>query len=427
MTPEAIYLSAYLSDSKTMGLLAAEQGLTTKHFADGRLAQVYRIALDYATKHGAVDRYTVYAKVKDNDILCAALGECPAETPVAIGRGALHDILLAHARKTVKYTALSMQDDLESEGATLDQIIQTAQQRIHELATQGGAKIKTLASDRQAKVDSWKAAQRGEGVVGIPTPWDLINDCLGGLRPRIMSVLGAYRGTGKSSMARQIVFHAAMHHGIPAALISLEDPSDIASAHIASMHGRFSPFHLDRGDSNVTPEQADREWQSIQHLPIQIYDRPSTISQIENACTAMVASAGAKLIVIDHIQYILPERNHKSRNEEVANYSMRLAALAKRLDCHILVCSQLSRDSEKNEREPRLSDLRDSGAIEQDARQVMLLYTDPETNIKDAQGNEHPLFILHVAKNNYGKAGDKIVFMRGTCPVAFLEREPLCK
>lgn len=420
MTPDALFLGAYLLDSKSMGLLVADAGVSPKHLADGRMAQIYKTALDYAAEHGAVDRYAVFGKLQKHDILIAAMSEIPTDVPVATGRGAMQDIIRNHARKTIKHVGQAMIDDVAAEGLPVDEIIGKAQERIQELSTQGGAKIKTLATDREQKVETWKAARLGSGVVGIPLPWKLINTGLGGLRPRVMSVLGAYRATGKSSMTRQIAYETA-RAGTEVGLITLEDPSDIASSHIASLHGGFSTFHLDRGDSMVSVEQADKAWQEVERLPLHIYDRPSTIAQIENVCTAMSANYDTKLFIVDHIQHILPDRQYKSRNEEVAQYSMRLSALAKRLNCHVMVTSQLSRDSEKNDRAPRLSDLRDSGAIEQDARQVLMLYKDPERMAKTASGSMAPMFVLEVAKNNYGRQGDKVNMARRESPLRFDE------
>lgn len=419
MTPESIFLSAYLTDCKEVGLYAAEAGITPKHFADQRFGELFRIAQDEVKQYGTTSRLSLVSKVESNNQHMATLAEVPSETLTQIGRSAIREIANAHARKIIRWTAQSMLTAVEDSNESADVVIASAQKSINELATLGGSTIKTLATDRAAKVDTWKAARDGQGVCGIPTPWHFINSALGGLRPRTMSVLGAFRGTGKSSASRQIAYSAATEE-ISVGLLTLEDPSDIASAHIASLAGNFSPFHLDRGDSEISPEQADKSWGGVEHLPIVIYDRPSTISQIENICTAMKAQNDTKLIIIDHIQYILPEKTHQSRNEEVAQYSMRIAALAKRLDCHILVCSQLSRSSEKEGRPPRLSDLRDSGAIEQDARQVIMLYQDKDSQI-ELCGKYHDSFVLEVAKNNYGRSGDKVACIRTSTPLKFDE------
>lgn len=420
MNPAIVFLSALLTDAKTTTLYATEYGITSEHMADNRLAEIYDVAMGQLTRNGDCNRYSVQIAIQGKPNILAAFDSIPPDTSPAIAITAIRQMQQTHIKRRLKYAADSILESLKgSEQA--EQVLGEATNEIMALNAKTTSAVKTLASDRPDKVATWVAAKSGSGVVGIKTPWHMINDCLGGLRPNTMSVLGAYRGTGKSSLSRQIVYGAGLA-GVSSALITLEDPSDIASTHIASLHGRFSPFHLDRGDSTVPVESADKSWKAIEHLPIRIYDRPSTISKIENVCSMLSAQYGVKLFVIDHIQYILAEKNHKSRNEEVANYSQRIAALAKRLTGHILVCSQLSRDAEKDSRPPRLSDLRDSGAIEADARQVLLLSQNKERMLNLA-GKTYPCFVLEVAKNNYGRSGDKVNMIRTDCPVAFEEVE----
>lgn len=255
-----------------------------------------------------------------------------------------------------------------------------------------GVKIKTMRDVRPEKVAQWKAAM-GRGFIDIQTAWPELDEILGGHRRKMVNVLGAYRGSGKSTLARQMLSAVAMR-GTPVGLLSMEDPAEVAAAGIAGSMGNFSVYHLDTGRSDVTPDEAGEAWERVDKLPIYIVDAPMTIVGVLNAMRMLVARHGVQMVAVDHIQYILPSQKHGSRNEEIMRYSAEIVAATKQLDIHTLVVSQLSRDCEKEARRPRLSDLRDSGAIEQDARAVMLL---SQMDTGD--------FELEVAKNNNGPRG----------------------
>jgi len=254
-------------------------------------------------------------------------------------------------------------------------------------------RVRSLADIRRDKIAEWQAAS-GKGFIDMPTLWPELDAMLGGHRRKMVNVLGGYRGEGKSTLARQMATAVAMN-GIPVGIISMEDPDGIVGAGIAGNLGNFSVYHMDTGDAKETVEEVSKRWEAIEKLPITVIDQPMNIGQLINAMRLLVARFGVQFILIDHIQYILPSGRHTSRNEEVMRYSSAICAATKDLGVHTLVLSQLSRDSEKEERKPKLSDLRDSGAIEQDARAVMLLY-------RDAQDGKHR---LAVAKNNNGPKG----------------------
>lgn len=260
-------------------------------------------------------------------------------------------------------------------------------------ASGGTIKIKTLADIREAKVAEWRAA-KDRGYVGLPTLWPDLNRILGGHRKGMVNVLGGYRGEGKSTLARQMLTAVAMR-GTACGLITMEDPDTVAAAGIVGNLTDFSVYHMDTGDYTDDIDELNERWKGVERLPMYISDQPHTITSLVNAMRYMVARFGAEMFVVDHIQYIVNQGRKESRNEEVMRYSNAICAATKTLNVHTLVLSQLSRDAEKESRKPRLSDLRDSGAIDQDARAVMLLY-------RDDQDNQHR---LHIAKNNAGPRG----------------------
>jgi replicative DNA helicase len=255
--------------------------------------------------------------------------------------------------------------------------------------------VRQLADFRHDKIEQWRAA-KGKGYIGIPSSLDDVNRYLGGYRAGVMLVLGGFRGEGKSTLARQEAFGIAQK-GYKTLVCSLEDPGDIAAAGIAGNYANRSVFHLDTGaDDQAHIDQIDYDWASLSSVPLHITSGSMTIEDIETAAMIHKARHGLDFIVIDHIQFITPYKMPgMDRNGTVATYSQRIVAMLTKHGIPGLILSQLSRDSEKESRKPRLSDLRDSGCIEQDARAVMLLYF-------NAQDGHHR---LEIAKNNFGISG----------------------
>jgi len=188
--------------------------------------------------------------------------------------------------------------------------------------------------------------------------------------------------------------------GVKVLLFSLEDPADIASASIVGNHAEISVFGLDTGKCNPgNLTRIEEAWRNIGDLPLWIVGGSLGIDTIDTTARMMKMKHDIDLVIIDHIQYIPPYiMKGMSRNDTVAHYSARSVAIASDLDCHVCNLSQFSRSSEKENRKPRLSDLRDSGTLEQDCRQALLLFYDGE------KGHH----VLEVAKNNYGQSGVEI-------------------
>jgi replicative DNA helicase len=149
-------------------------------------------------------------------------------------------------------------------------------------------------------------------------------------------------------------------------------------------------------------QTADERWREIADLPLYMVGGPLTMPQIEAVATCLVARYGVKFLILDHLHYIRPSRHNASRYQEVSEYSATLASMPKKLGISELVLSQLSRRASFEKRRPQLSDLRDSGTIEQDARQVMLLSWN-----EDLQHHE-----LDLAKNNFGPSGKVVPVQR---------------
>jgi len=377
-----------------------DKNITVDSFADFDCRVVYS-AIDKLSKlNKPIDVVTVENALSSPIGISTTVLLDEALTVTNVGHYA-DEVKSAERRRTLA-RMLSVGEEAISQGEGTDDIISSLQAQIIELTDSSGVKALKLGDTRESKIEQWKVAQES-GFVGIPFHLPSANAVLGGLRRKCMSIIGAYRGEGKSTLARDWALHSAKS-GFKVALFSLEDPADIASASIVGNHAGINVFGLDTGLCNPHKlEQIDTAWKEVADLPLWIMSGAMSIDTIFTTAKLLKMKHGLDLVIIDHIQYIPPYiMKGMSRNDTVAHYSGVTTMMADSLDCHVCNMSQFSRGSEKEQRRPRISDLRDSGTLEQDARQIMLLYYDGE------RGHH----VIGVEKNNYGKSGKDVAVER---------------
>ncbi len=239
---------------------------------------------------------------------------------------------------------------------------------------------------------------KGE-LTGVPTGIKTLDRELNGLQKSDLIILAARPSVGKTSFALNIAAKAAICGDVPVAIFSLEMSATQLVTRIMSSEMGIDNSHLSSGELN------DDDWEkialalnSLGRAPIYISEKTAVkVSDIRAACRRLKAEHGLGLIVIDYLQLMQGDRA-ESRQQEVADMSRSLKILAKELNVPILTLSQLSRASEKrsDDSSPKLSDLRESGSIEQDADIVMFLYRD------DKDPENRSAVKLNIAKNRSG-------------------------
>ncbi len=239
---------------------------------------------------------------------------------------------------------------------------------------------------------------KGE-LTGVPTGIKTLDRELNGLQKSDLIILAARPSVGKTSFALNIAAKAAITGNVPVAIFSLEMSATQLVTRIMSSEMGIDNSHLSSGELN------DDDWEkialalnSLGRAPIYISEKTAVkVSDIRAACRRLKAEHGLGLIVIDYLQLMQGDRA-ESRQQEVADMSRSLKILAKELNVPILTLSQLSRASEKrsDDSSPKLSDLRESGSIEQDADIVMFLYRD------DKDPENRSAVKLNIAKNRSG-------------------------
>jgi len=229
------------------------------------------------------------------------------------------------------------------------------------------------------------AMKSDQGIVGVPTGLTDLDEKLGGLHKSDLVILAGRPGMGKTALATNIAYHAsqnllARQEKSSIAFFSLEMSSEQLSTRILSEQARIKSDDIRRG--KVTESEINRYIETsrnIYNLPLYIDETPAiTISTLSNRARRIKRLFGLSLVVVDYIQLMrAPNSNNRNDNrvQEVSEITQGLKALAKELKVPVLALSQLSRAVEsRDDKKPQLSDLRESGSIEQDADVVMFVY-----------------------------------------------------
>jgi len=275
-----------------------------------------------------------------------------------------------------------------SQEQNAENIIENTEKSLFDLAERGSFSQSFLkfnqALDQTIEMATL-AMKSDQGIVGVPTGLTDLDEKLGGLHKSDLVILAGRPGMGKTALATNIAYYAAQNlmsrqEKSSIAFFSLEMSSEQLSTRILSEQARIKSDDIRRG--KVTESEINRYIETsrnIYNLPLYIDETPAiTISTLSNRARRIKRLFGLNLIVVDYIQLMrAPSSNNRGDNrvQEVSEITQGLKALAKELKVPVLALSQLSRAVEsRDDKKPQLSDLRESGSIEQDADVVMFVY-----------------------------------------------------
>jgi replicative DNA helicase len=275
-----------------------------------------------------------------------------------------------------------------SQEQNAENIIETTEKSLFDLAERGSFSQSFLkfnqALDQTIEMATL-AMKSDQGIVGVPTGLTDLDEKLGGLHKSDLVILAGRPGMGKTALATNIAYHASQNllsrqEKSSIAFFSLEMSSEQLSTRILSEQARIKSDDIRRG--KVTESEINRYIETsrnIYNLPLYIDETPAiTIATLSNRARRIKRLFGLSLIVVDYIQLMrAPNSNNRTDNrvQEVSEITQGLKALAKELKVPVLALSQLSRAVEsRDDKKPQLSDLRESGSIEQDADVVMFVY-----------------------------------------------------
>ncbi len=278
-------------------------------------------------------------------------------------------------------------ETLNTKENNAEQIIEKTEKSLFDLAERGSFSQSFLKFNKaldQTIEMATLAMKNDRGIVGVPTGLTELDEKLGGLHKSDLVILAGRPSMGKTALATNIAYHAAQQlmsrqEKSSVAFFSLEMSSEQLSTRILSEQARIKSDDIRRG--KVTEEEINRYIETsrnIYNLPLFIDETPAiTIATLSNRARRIKRLFGLSLIVVDYIQLMRASNllRNDGRVQEVSEITQGLKALAKELSVPVLALSQLSRAVEqRDDKQPQLADLRESGSIEQDADVVMFVY-----------------------------------------------------
>lgn len=319
------------------------------------------------------------------------------------------------------------------EKAVLRQLIRTATDIVSR-SYEGQEEIATLLDDAERRIMELSLRRSSQGFVrlkevlmstldrlmqtvesgqatGFSSGYTDLDHYTAGLQPSDLLILAARPSVGKTTFALNMARHVSVKHKVPVAIFSLEMSREQVAMRLLSAEAGVNQQKIRRG------ELEEQEWQALSRglarlgpAPIFIDDAPAlSVLELRSKTRRLRSEYGAGLVIVDYLQLLRPAGRAENRQQEISEISRNLKALARELKVPVLALSQLSRAVEqRQDRRPMLSDLRESGALEQDADVVMFLFTNAELE------RESQIEVI-IAKQRNGPVGSvRMYFDRGT-------------
>ena len=298
----------------------------------------------------------------------------------------IHEMYLRRELVLISNKLSSDTINASTEEQNAENIIESTEKSLFDLAERGSFSQSFLKFNQaldQTILMATQAMQNDQGIVGVPTGLTDLDEKLGGLHKSDLIIIAGRPSMGKTALATNIAYNAAQNilkqqEKSSVAFFSLEMSSEQLSTRILSEQAKIKSDDIRRG--KVTEEEINRYIETsrnIYNLPLFIDETPAiTIATLCNRARRIKRLFGLSLIVVDYIQLMRSNLNkNEGRVQEISEITQGLKALAKELSVPVLALSQLSRAVEqRDDKQPQLADLRESGSIEQDADVVMFVY-----------------------------------------------------
>jgi replicative DNA helicase len=369
-------------------------------------------------KREAVDYLTVTSLLKEKGLLDDVGGSSYIASLVSsvISPGYVADYAKTIRRKKVARELITSAYDIAemgmSEKEDIDDLLDSAEQKILNISQKSlrGGFI-PLESTLKEAYERIETIHKGGGALrGVPTGYTDLDDKLGGLQRSDLVILAARPSMGKTALALSIAKNVAVKSNIPVGVFSIEMSKEqivdrlIAAEARVNMWGLRGGHLSDKGDNNDFV-RIQGALGTLSEAPIFIDDSASpNIMEIRASARRLQVEYGLGLIVVDYLQLIKPRNQSENMVQMITEISRSLKALAKELNVPVLALSQLSRAVEQRpDKIPRLSDLRESGSIEQDA-DVVLFISREEQNKQATERN--PVTEILIAKHRNGPTGN---------------------
>lgn len=381
----------------------------TKH------SEIYKAMLELSSRGEPIDLLSVSHKLTEKKLLdgvggSSYLTELTNSVPASTNIKYYADIVLKKSllRKIIEagdnITDLGFRDDIEDVLEVLDQ----AEKKIMNINTNSGKAI--FYSLKDSLPEAWERLEKlhenkGE-LRGVPTGFKDLDKYLSGLQRSDLIILAARPSVGKTTLALDIARQAALKHNASVAIFSLEMSTQQLVDRMLAAESRVNAWNLRTGNLS-TESEFSKIRDSLDRLSkarIFVDDMAgNTIMRMRSVCRRVKAEHGLDLIIVDYLQLMSTSKNYDSMVNQVTEISRSLKGLAKEFNVPVIALSQLSRAVESRGGKPKLSDLRDSGSIEQDADVVMFIHREDKGRDESERTNIAEILIEKHRNGPVGK------------------------
>ncbi|WP_180953297.1 replicative DNA helicase [Brevibacterium ihuae] len=397
------------------------EGMRGEDFYKPAHETIYECILDLYARGEPADAVTVANSLSKAGALAriggaAYLHTLMSSVPTAANAGFYGTIVRERAllRRLVEAGTRIVQMGYDAEGDT-DELVNRAQSEIYQVTERRTAEdyvlLKEILETTAQEIE--RSGDHEGDTAGVPTGFTEFDQLTNGLHPGQMIVIAARPGVGKSTLALDMVRSAAIHSNQTTVIFSLEMGRIELTMRLLSAESSIKLQDLRRGE--LTPQ----DWTTlastmarINEAPLFIDDSPNmALTEIRAKCRRLKQQHDLQMVVIDYLQLMSSGKRVESRQQEVSEFSRSLKLLAKELEVPVIALSQLNRSSEqRTDKRPMISDLRESGSIEQDADMVLLIHREDMYDKESPHAGEADII---VAKHRNGPTGDIKVAFQG--------------
>jgi replicative DNA helicase len=382
---EQAVLSAMLMDRDAVDR-ASEFVDDTMFYREGN-RRIYRAMVALATRGDVIDPLTLSEELSGRNELQAAGGKeyisflvdvVPTAANVEYHAKIVREKALR--RRLIEVSTAIVTEAFES-SAPAGELLDNAEHKIFEVnqlrGAEGFTRIKELLWPTMENIE--KLQRGGEAITGVPSGFKDLDELTAGFQPSDLVIIAARPSMGKTAFVLNIAQNAALDRNIPVAVFSLEMSKESLVQRLLTSEGRVDAQRLRKGKLHDDEfVRLGRAAGILSHAPIWIDDSPGiTLLEMRSKARRLKTDNDVGMIIVDYLQLMQGPSNQESRQQEISYISRSLKALARELKVPVVALSQLSRAPEQRTGEnkrPQLSDLRESGAIEQDADLVMFIY-----------------------------------------------------
>ncbi len=377
--------------------------------------KIYSAILELFSRDEPADLVTVASRLNEKDELeesggAALLASIADSAPMAVNGVHYANIIKGKSSlRALISSASSIIDRALKDHGDVEDIIDFAENQVFQIAeSKGGKSFSSLGQLIDMNIDTLEERQGSTGgLSGLSTGYARLDALTSGLQKSDLIILAARPSMGKTAFALNIARNVAVEERAPVAVFSLEMSKDQLSMRLLTSESKIDSNRLRTGYISQDDWQNATDAAGIlNEVPIFIDDTPNISSlEVRAKCRRLKMEKGLGLVVIDYLQLMKAPFHSDRRDLEIAEISRNLKALAKELEVPVIALSQLNRMLEQRaEKRPLMSDLRESGALEQDADIIAFIYRDEVYNKEENNPNKGKAEII-IAKNRNGSIG----------------------